>query len=132
MIDSVAGFISAAPAPWTTRAADQHLAGVGEPAQERRDREDDDADDEDEPAAVRVRDLAADEHERGEGEGVPGHDPLELGEVGVEVAFWIDGSATFTTVLSSMIMNRPNETAASVSHLRFSSAKIRERIRRLP
>jgi len=40
-------------------------------------------------------------------------------------SFSIDGKATFTTVLSSMIMNRPNETAASVHHLRFSSAKIR-------
>jgi hypothetical protein len=38
---------------------------------------------------------------------------------------WIDGSATFTIVLSSMIMKRPNETAASVHHFRFSSAKIR-------
>ncbi len=31
----------------------------------------------------------------------------------------MDGSATFTTVLSSMIMNRPNATAPSVHHLRF-------------
>ena len=31
----------------------------------------------------------------------------------------IEGSATFTTVLSSMIMNRPNETAVRVHHLRF-------------
>ena len=37
----------------------------------------------------------------------------------------IDGNATFTTVLSSMIMNSPNETDASVSHFLFSSAKIR-------
>ena len=37
----------------------------------------------------------------------------------------IAGSATFTTVLSSMIMNRPKATAASVHHFRFSSAKIR-------
>ena len=37
---------------------------------------------------------------------------------------WIDGSATFTTVLSSMIMKRPNETAASVHHFRRSSEKI--------
>src|SRR5919204_4349309 len=35
----------------------------------------------------------------------------------------MDGSATFTTVLSSMIMNRPKETAASVHHFRFSGAK---------
>jgi len=34
----------------------------------------------------------------------------------------IVGNATFTTVLSSMIMKRPNETANSVHHLRFSSA----------
>ena len=32
----------------------------------------------------------------------------------------IDGSATFTTVLSSMIMNSPTETAASVHHFLFS------------
>src|SRR6478752_4135775 len=37
---------------------------------------------------------------------------------------WIDGSATFTIVLSSMIMKRPNETAPSVHHFLFSSAKI--------
>ena len=32
----------------------------------------------------------------------------------------IDGSATFTTVLSSMIMKSPSETAPSVHHLRCS------------
>src|SRR5262245_33141506 len=40
-------------------------------------------------------------------------------------SFWIDGSATFTTVLSSMIMKRPTATATSVHHLRFSGAKSR-------
>ena len=40
----------------------------------------------------------------------------------------MDGSATFTTVLSSMIMKSPTETAASVSHLRFASAKIPARM----
>jgi len=35
----------------------------------------------------------------------------------------IDGSATFTTVLSSMIMNRPTATAVRVHHFLFSSAK---------
>src|SRR3954452_13477208 len=34
---------------------------------------------------------------------------------------WIDGSATFTTVLSSMIMNSAKHMAASVHHLRLSS-----------
>src|SRR6266851_5043954 len=45
-------------------------------------------------------------------------------------SFWIDGSATFTTVLSSMIMNRPTATAASVHHLRFSSVNSRARIQK--
>src|SRR5262249_15963464 len=35
----------------------------------------------------------------------------------------IVGSATFTIVLSSMIMKRPNATATSVHHFLFSSAK---------
>src|SRR5204863_1711382 len=34
---------------------------------------------------------------------------------------WIDGSATFTTVLSSMIMNSAKHMAARVHHLRFPS-----------
>src|SRR6185312_1744147 len=42
---------------------------------------------------------------------------------------WIEGSATFTTVLSSMIMNSPNETAARVNHLRLSGSWIRARTR---
>src|SRR5919106_1984756 len=37
---------------------------------------------------------------------------------------WMDGSATFTTVLSSMIMKSANASAPSVHHLRLSSAKI--------
>src|SRR5436309_15708129 len=40
-------------------------------------------------------------------------------------ARWMDGRATFTTVLSSMIMKSPKETAASVHHFLFSSAKRR-------
>src|SRR5256885_7431835 len=42
---------------------------------------------------------------------------------------WIAGSATFTTVLSSMIMKRAKQRAPSVHHFRFSSAKILARIR---
>ena len=41
----------------------------------------------------------------------------------------IDGSATFTTVLSSMIMKRPTETAASVHHFLFSGVTRRALIR---
>src|SRR4051812_31112227 len=40
-------------------------------------------------------------------------------------SFWIDGSATFTTVLSSMIMNRAKHMAASVHHLRLPSCRRR-------
>src|SRR5437764_15273650 len=36
-------------------------------------------------------------------------------------SFWIDGSATFTTVLSSMIMNRAKHIAASGHHVRLPS-----------
>ena len=39
----------------------------------------------------------------------------------------IDGSATFTTVLSSMIMNSPTATATSVHHFLFSGVKRRAR-----
>src|SRR5262249_47977976 len=41
----------------------------------------------------------------------------------------IDGSATFTTVLSSMIMNSPTDTAASVHHCLFSAVTRRCLIR---
>ena len=92
----------------------------------------DEADDEDEPAAEEVGELAAGEHEHGEGERVAGHDPLELGDRRCPRSRWIDGSATFTIVLSSMIMKRPNETAPSVHHFLFSSAKIRARTRPSP
>ena len=36
----------------------------------------------------------------------------------------MDGSATFTTVLSSMIMNSPSETAPSVHHFRCSPPNV--------
>ena len=36
-------------------------------------------------------------------------------------SLWIDGSATFMTVLSNMIMNRAKHIAASVHHLAFAS-----------
>ena len=76
-----------------------------------------------------VRELAAREHERREREGVADDDPLELALARRGATRWIDGSATFTTVLSSMIMNRPNETASSVHHLRFCGARATSRKR---
>ena len=60
---------------------DQDLPAVGEAAGKRRSREDGQPDDEDQPPSEQVGELAAAEHQRGEGERVAGHDPLELGQV---------------------------------------------------
>jgi hypothetical protein len=84
MIESVAGFIGAGALQ--DARADEHLRRGREAAQERRNGEDGDSDHEDQPAAVGVGDLAPDQHQRRERQGVARHDPLELGEIGVEVA----------------------------------------------
>ena len=55
MIESVAGFMSAAPRPWTTRAAISIVAVAGEPTGERRAREHDEPDHEDAAAGRRGR-----------------------------------------------------------------------------
>ena len=68
MIDSVAGFIIAAPDTLNRARGDQRLAVRGETAGERRGREDDQSDDEDATAPVEVGELAAGEHEHGERE----------------------------------------------------------------
>jgi hypothetical protein len=75
--------------PLSDACRDQHLPAGGEAAAERRDGEDGDPDDEECAATVRVRELAADQHQRRERQGVPAHDPLELGEADTEVA--LDG-----------------------------------------
>ena len=59
--------------------ADQEAGAGREAARERGGREDRQADDEDPPAAEHVGELAAREHEHGEGERVPADHPLELG-----------------------------------------------------
>ena len=128
MIESVAGFISAEPTPCTTRAPISELGARRQAAGERGQREDRQPDDEDPPPTEQVGELAAGQHQHAERERVAVDDPLELGEAESRGRAWIAGSATFTTVLSSMIMNRPNATAASVHHFLFSSAKILARI----
>ena len=87
MIESVAGFISAAPAPCNDARRDQHVARAGEPAR-RATRAVKTAMPitKIEPAAVRVGELAADQHQRREREGVAGDDPLQLREADAEVA----------------------------------------------
>ena len=123
MIESVAGYHHRRADALHRRGADQTVAfGESPHASEARVKIDE-ADDEDQPAAEEVAELAAGEHEHRERQGVRGDHPLELGRCRSQVA--LDrGSATFTTVLSSMIMNSPNETAPSVHHFLFSSAKI--------
>ena len=86
MIESDAGFMSAAPTPWAMRAAISMVAAVGEPAGERGKREGGDPDDEDQPPAEHVGELAADQHQRRERQRVAGDDPFELGEADPEVA----------------------------------------------
>ena len=59
MIESVAGFMSAAPTPCTARRADEEARARREAAGERREREDDEPEDEDAATAVEVGELAA-------------------------------------------------------------------------
>ena len=59
---------------------------AGEPAQHRGDREDDEADHEHEPPADAVGERAARQQQRGERERVGVDHPLQVGEVGAEVA----------------------------------------------
>jgi hypothetical protein len=84
MIESVAGIIRAARTPWRVRA-DQRLAGRRQPADERGEREEGETEQEHPPAAEEVDELAAREHEDGEGEGIGVHRPLELGKADAEV-----------------------------------------------
>ena len=65
---------------------DQHGGAGGDPAQQRREREPDRADDEDAPAAVPVAERAAQQDQRRHGQQVAVADPLQLGQVRVEVA----------------------------------------------
>ena len=86
MIDSVAGFISAPPRPWTTRAPIRTPPLGAKPHAKRGGREDSEADHEDQPATEVVGELAAGQHEGRERERVAGDDPLELRELQVERA----------------------------------------------
>jgi len=85
MIESVAGFIIAAPMPWTARNAIS-IPPLVEAAGERGEGEDDKAGDEDPPPPEQVGELAAGEHQHGKGQEVAVHDPLELGHADVKVA----------------------------------------------
>jgi hypothetical protein len=123
MIERVAGFISAAPTPWTARAPIRNPAFGASPHAR------------DESVKIAIPTMKI----RRRPNMSASFPPVMRRAANVsayavtihsssEIPTWrsrsIEGSATFTTVLSSMIMNRPNDTAASVHHLRFSGAKI--------
>ena len=124
MIDSVAGFISAAPTPCTVRAAMSDVCAPSEPAPERRAVKTTRPTMKIAPPAEQVGELSSGQQQHAERQRVGVHDPLELRDADPEV-LRIDGSATFTTVLSSMIMKSPTATATSVHHFRFSGVNSR-------
>jgi hypothetical protein len=64
---------------------DQDLDGGGEAAEQRRARKPDHADDEDPAAAVPVAQRPAEQEEGGQGQQVAVEDPLQAGDVGIEV-----------------------------------------------
>ena len=121
MIDSVPGIISAAPTPWTARERDQPALGRREADRRRRGREHDDADQEDAAAAEDVAEPAAGDQQDGERQRVGVDRPLQRRTARRRSVRWIDGSATFTTVLSSITMNSAKHIAASVHQRRLVS-----------
>jgi len=131
MIESVAGFIIAAPTPCTVRAAINEVAPPASPHQS--------------DAPVKITSPAIKIVRRPSRSAsfppVSRRTPNvsayaftthSSSDVLIFRSFWIDGSATFTTVLSSMIMKRPIETAPRVHHLRFSAARILALMESLP
>ena len=85
MIDSVAGFISAAPTPWTTRAPISTCSLPAKPQKNDDTVKIDEADHEDAPPAEHVGELAAGEQQDAEGQRVAVDDPLELRDRDAEV-----------------------------------------------
>ena len=120
MIDSVAGIMKAAPMPWTARKATSQVSFGAKPM-------------------IRLdtpNTTTPNRNIRRRPKMSPSRPPVTRSTASVRVyAFtvhsseasdacrsrWIDGSATFTTVLSSISMNRAKHIAASVHHLLFSS-----------
>ncbi len=120
MIDSVAGIISAAPTPCAARPTTSHVA-VCEKAMKRLDAP---------KIATPIR------NQRRRPKMSPRRPPVTSRTAKVSVyaltvhsrfavetprSRWIDGSATFTTVLSSMIMNSAKHIAPSVHQRRLAS-----------
>ena len=124
MIDSVAGIISAAPIPWTARLATRKVALGASPAVADESGEEHHPEHEGEAPSEDVAQPPARHEQYGERERVGVDGPLETRQRRAEVA--LDrGSATLTTVLSSMIMKSAKHIAPSVHHLRLRSVMAR-------
>jgi len=123
MIESVAGIINAAPIPWTARAP------ISSGALEERPQKSEETVKTARPM-VKIKRLPR---------RSPSFPPVSRSEAKVRAytatvhsssdceilrSLLIAGSATFTTVLSSMIMKRAKHSAPSVHQRLFSSAKI--------
>ena len=108
---------TAPPSPCTARAPTSSPCVVDRPQHERRQREERDPDQEQPPVTEEVAEPPAEEQEAAEGEQVRVHDP---GERGLEKprSSWIDGSATFTIVVSSTIIRLPRQRTISASQRR--------------
>ena len=119
-IERVAGIMKAAPTPWTTRLTISHEVSGARPAVAEESREQRHPEQEAAPAPEDVAEPPAGGEQHGEAERVGVDRPLEAGEARARSS-WIDGRATLTTVLSSMIMNSAKHIAPSVHHLALSS-----------
>ncbi len=86
MMERVPGIRSAPPTPCTRAERDQLPGALGEPAGQRGEREDGESAQEHLLAAVAVAEDAAREQQRREREHVAVHDPLQLGDPGIEGA----------------------------------------------
>jgi hypothetical protein len=127
MIERVAGIMNAAPIPWTARLTTSETSLGAKPA----------------VADESANSTTPNRKPRRRPKMSPSRPPVTSSTANVSVyalivhssaeseaprSFWIDGKATFTTVLSSMIMKRAKLIAPSVHHLRFCSVIARRRV----
>jgi hypothetical protein len=87
--------------------ADEHLLALRDAAQQRRDGEDEQAGEEDPPAADEVAEPAGEQQQAAEGDQVGVDDPGEV-RLREPRSSWMAGSATFTIVVSRMIISIPD------------------------
>ena len=122
MIESVAGIMNAAPTPWMAREATSQPSVGARPI----------------VAEASAKTTTPNRNMRRRPKMSPSRPPVTSSTAKVSVyaltvhsraesdaskSRWIDGSATFTTVLSSMIMNSAKHIAPSVHQRRLSSER---------